>query len=505
MNGELEASDGPFQANEEAESAEEREGKDASDGGGRIRELENCLIDCRKNLSMRQSEAEALRCLAEKYRDDLLFSNENLRRSVDEMVSIREKQAGIRSELERKTYELENIKRTISFRAVHRIRKTWLFGLYMRMKGIDRESGHPVEPESSTCQSGDFARHPPESPQRRDWGSFSEEECAWIDKTRRNPAPLSVNNPHWLGIRSSASQLFRELFFLEDNLDEERGMHYARLFAEARPASLAIQGFPLTYVHLVDGLRKAAPAMPLYIIWHGSFVQSQEDYNWKGYRISIDLCRSGVVRRIGFVKKGMAEVHIAKGIPSGFVMNCVRRIPEKPSSPLAGGPHLGLWSPLDFWRKPPYAMLAAAGTIENSVVHASSFSPRALEFAGLMGVRLADISEKPISQEDMPGILSGMHLNLYVTLSECAPMLPLESLSVGAPCLIGPVSHLFEDDAYLSSMLVVDRPDESWRIRAWALRALEERDSIVEAYRKYAPGYNMRADRSLRDFIEMDA
>jgi len=90
-----------------------------------------------------------------------------------------------------------------------------------------------------------------------------------------------------------------------------------------------------------------------------------------------------------------------------------------------------------------------------------------------------------------------------VTLSECAPMVPLESLSLGAPCLLGPTSHYFEDDEYLRSRLVVPSPDSAWSISGLIGQALEERTQIVEAYRAYAPGYNQRAGDSLEQFLEM--
>jgi len=96
-----------------------------------------------------------------------------------------------------------------------------------------------------------------------------------------------------------------------------------------------------------------------------------------------------------------------------------------------------------------------------------------------------------------------MHLNLNVTLSECAPMVPLESLSLGVPCLLGPTSHYFEDHEYLRSRLVVPMPDSAWSIGNLIAQALEERTEIIEAYRAYAPGYNQRAGDSLARFLEM--
>jgi hypothetical protein len=94
-----------------------------------------------------------------------------------------------------------------------------------------------------------------------------------------------------------------------------------------------------------------------------------------------------------------------------------------------------------------------------------------------------------------------MHVNLYVTLSECCPMLPLESLSEGAPCLIGPNSHLFEEDQYLFDRLVVPFPDRNDVIGWYIERAIDERDEIIAAYRRYVRSYNERSQEALHEFL----
>jgi len=94
-----------------------------------------------------------------------------------------------------------------------------------------------------------------------------------------------------------------------------------------------------------------------------------------------------------------------------------------------------------------------------------------------------------------------MHVNLYVTLSECSPMLPLESLSAGTPCLIGPTSHLFEDQQYLRSRLVVPYPDRAEIIAKYIEQILEERDQVITEYKKYASGYNEYAKETLTRFL----
>jgi hypothetical protein len=334
---------------------------------------------------------------------------------------------------------------------------------------------------------------------------FSEEELVWLAGYRAHPTPLSVGHPDWRGIRSSASQLFDQLYFLQDDLDESSGRHYARLFAEAGCPAVVIQGFPKTFRFLVSALEAVVPSIPVYLIWHGNFMQAQQDYAWAAFQLVVQLAREGKIAKLGFVKKGMAEVVAAHGLPTGFVMNRVRQIPLAPSRPLPDGPHFGIWNIIESWQKPPFAMIAAVSTIPGAVLHSSAVGPRVQEALEFWQVERGQLIDGPIDREDMPARLASMHVNLNVTLSECAPMVPLESLSLGVPSLLGPTSHYFEDHDYLHSRLVVPSPDSAWKISKFIERALEERTEIVEAYRAYAPGYNERAAAALEAFLGMPA
>src|SRR5690606_34295234 len=95
------------------------------------------------------------------------------------------------------------------------------------------------------------------------------------------------------------------------------------------------------------------------------------------------------------------------------------------------------------------------------------------------------------------------HLTMYVTFVECCPMLPLESLSMGVPCIFGPNSHLLEDNEYLFQRLVVPFPDRAEVIADYAVRAMAERREIIDAYRAYYPAYRARSDEAYAAFMAL--
>ena len=334
--------------------------------------------------------------------------------------------------------------------------------------------------------------------------SVSNEDLeTWIAKIgEARPAAIAIVHPQWHGVRKSTEELFNYSLYLEDNINEEKAHRIIAMIAASGCKRIVISGFPPSYHYLVEAIYQRKLNIKVFVLWHASFLQSNEEFNWRGFKIVHDLCQKGLITKWGFVKKGMAEALAKTGVETGFVMNYVRLVPDRASSHKDGGPHLGLWAVAPIWRKSPYAMMAAAAHIPDAELLIVGQNERAREFGDFLGLK-ASYQPDPIPQAEMPTALAQMHLNLYVTLSECAPMLPLESLSAGVPCIIGPSSHLFEDHPYLHSRLVVPYPDRSDIISQYIQKALEERNEIVEAYIRYAADYNQRAQQSLCDFMEI--
>jgi len=316
-------------------------------------------------------------------------------------------------------------------------------------------------------------------------------------------APIAVVNPSWRGVYSSTKNLFDYVLEVPDSLDEGSGLSYARMLSGTGCPVVVIQGFPHSYHYLVTSMRRLAPKVRIAVLWHGTFLQHHYDFDWQSFRSVDRLYREGIIWKVGFVKQRMAEIMANRGMRTGFVRNFVRDIPERPSDPLPEGPHFGMWFLYSGPLKNQLTMLAAISTFSQSKTHISGADERLIEFIRFMEIG-AHIVDKVVDQRLIKFYLSKMHLNLYVTLTECAPMLPLESLSVGVPCLMGPSNYYFDDYDYLRERLIVPQPDDAGLIADYMQRALEERSDIIAAYKKFAPDYNLLAMKSLADFVELD-
>ena len=91
-----------------------------------------------------------------------------------------------------------------------------------------------------------------------------------------------------------------------------------------------------------------------------------------------------------------------------------------------------------------FSQMAAVSLIDGAVLDMVPLNETAKEFANLLGLKLEGV-ENSLTREELLKRMSKNSLNLYVTYSECAPMLPLESFEMGVPCITGNNHHYFKN------------------------------------------------------------
>lgn len=408
--------------------------------------------------------------------------------------------------------EIESIRNSRSFRFINRLKSLPLFSSYSvvinffdrqrrRRRTNKNRQTETLRNDSGKQIAGEIIRSPNFGEPWKAPYQWTKDEKRWIEDQLADNRPLSVNQPEWRGILASSKQLFGNIYYSMDDLTPESGKRLAALFHEAGVRSVTIQGFPITYYHLIKALAKFTPEILVNLIWHGNFLHTKEDYSWESWKIVNQLYNEGLIKRIGFVKKGMAEIYRANGMDAYFIMNLVNEIPNKPSPLSSDDPQVGIWAEPDWgWKKLPYSMLASLRLIPHAKGSVFNVSPRAEEFGRQILVECKYYND-PLTHTQTIEKLGQMHINLYASLTECAPMLPLESLSVGVPCILGPTSHYFKDDPWLYSHLVVPSPDDAYEIAMSANRAIENRDEIINRYRPYAIEYNKSAREMINTFL----
>ena len=148
-----------------------------------------------------------------------------------------------------------------------------------------------------------------------------------------------------------------------------------------------------------------------------------------------------------------------------------------------------------------FAQLAAASLIPNAVVDMVPLNSEAKKFASFIGLRLEGL-DNPIPREELIERMSNNNLNLYVTFSECAPMLPIESFEVGVPCVFGNNHHYFKNNE-LEDYLLVENENNPMKISEQIKKCLDNQEKIMELYQKWKKENDENSKKLVKEFLDM--
>ena len=122
-------------------------------------------------------------------------------------------------------------------------------------------------------------------------------------------------------------------------------------------------------------------------------------------------------------------------------------------------------------------------------------------FCDLMNIKMIKGSKKHISRKELFERMRQNEVNLYVTFTECSPVLPLESLELGVPCITGNNHHYFKGSK-LAEYLIVNSEDNADEIVSKIKLVLANKEEILELYKKWKEEYDQFCIEKLNEFIK---
>lgn len=299
---------------------------------------------------------------------------------------------------------------------------------------------------------------------------------------------LQVCHPQWRGVRSSA-------FTFGDPVLEaaDLGSLIDRIpdIAASGASTIVIQGWPpnaaaFATAASVGGLR-------VLTMFHSSPAQHGVD-GGEAEAVSemLELHRAGVVSGVATVKAGVARSLRSLGHDVTHVGNRVPMLDTVEPAPMAEGTNVGIFlHPL--WRKNVTTQILAAKLL--------GWRPFVMEDPNvpyLSGDDFTICGELP--RDGFLEIQAAMDITFNVTLSECHPMLPMESYRLGVPCLMSRTSDLFAEHPDLYELTTLDRPDNPDAIAEAADRLLASKVEAVALANASLDDLDRRSANQWRSF-----
>ena len=200
----------------------------------------------------------------------------------------------------------------------------------------------------------------------------------------------------------------------------------------------------------------------------------------------------------------MYDFYKAKGYNVSFIMNTVNiedREKYLSKNRSSNSIKVGLYSSGDRWVKNTYNQLSAVSLIENAELNCIPLNPKIRELASFLDLPISG-TEQGVGREKLFEYMANNDINIYVTFTECAPLIPLESLDLGVPCITGDNHHYFEGTE-LEKYLVVNKEDNIIEIYEKIKFAIENKEKIIQLYKKWKTENEIRAKESNNNFIDI--
>lgn len=304
---------------------------------------------------------------------------------------------------------------------------------------------------------------------------------------------VQVCHPAWRGVRSSATA-FGDPIVTADDLTDLLTALPALL--ERSVHTVVIQGWPPGAADFARGAERAG--LRVLAVSHSAPSQHGVD---AGEAEALDdallLAREGTIARVGVVKAGVAESLGALGHPVTHVPN---RVPDVSDHRRRSGVDADDDGPrsvgiflFPMWRKNVTTQLLAAAEL--------GWTPHVMADPGV--AYLAGIGIRVHGELDRATFLdrfAAMHMNFNVTLSECHPMMPMESYRLGVPCLLSRTSDLFAAEPTLHALTTVADADDPHAIAAAARRLDAEREYAVAEAGRALDAIDAVGSRAWREF-----
>lgn len=322
----------------------------------------------------------------------------------------------------------------------------------------------------------------------------------------KNSDYIVLYNPECIGVMNSVKELFDEnkTINLPEIFNKKEINDIALKINECNVKQVIFSTMAFGYKALAEEIADKNNKIKLKFLWHGShslFVNKNEEYFLESI---LDLERRNIVTSIGFLKESMAEFYKKQGYNSYFLKNTVKSINRKDNEKVKNESNslkIGLYAAGDRWEKNTYNQLSACSMIKNTVVDIIPNTSLSKSFANLMNIKLTsnDILNS-LSREDLFDRMKQNDVNLYVTFTECAPMIPIESMELGVPCIIGDNTHYFTNTP-LEKYLIVKSEDNIDEIYEKINLVNINKDEIMKLYKEWKESYDVEAQKSVQDFL----
>ena len=322
-------------------------------------------------------------------------------------------------------------------------------------------------------------------------------------ESKKNSNYITLYNKNWLGVTSSTVELFDNNVDCGDLLRKKDIKAIGNAIINSNIKQVIFSALTLGENELIKYLKKRDKNIKVKTFWHGSHSQILDEYGWSRNIEIIKLYRKGYIDVASICKESLIDFYKYEGIRTKFITNKVE-LNEKNyhKKEKNNSIRIGIYAAkCEDWRKNMFASMAAVSLIPNATIDMVPLTKKAILFADILKVNITGLEDN-LKRDDLIERMSNNDINLYVTFSECSPMLPLESFETGVPCITGNNNHYFKD-GILHEFTVVNNEENVEEIKEKILLSIKNKNDIINEYKKFKKINNNNSKQNVKEFLEM--
>jgi len=329
-------------------------------------------------------------------------------------------------------------------------------------------------------------------------------DTRWAQDDPRFARVLHLCHREWFGIRAASgfSPGRKAAVTSSRRLRTDEMRQAVSVVEDGLIERVVLHGYSENFTILARLLREIfGKELGIAAVWHGSTAQFHFDEEHARFALLVELVNEGTIDWLGSVKPGLFD--LSKAVFPRTLINFPPRLEVSPPAPQGSTGRAFVPMPND-WRKNFYTNLYAAGgsSLIREVIVSAEFSLReALPLA-------AKVTRIPRpSRQQVFRLMTESEVILNASLSECQPMVALESATVHTPCITCRLGISELDGHPYQELAQVDAVDSIPAVRhaAEALVRLRrtDREGLNQMMDDYVRTVLAAASDSWRDFLHL--
>lgn len=320
--------------------------------------------------------------------------------------------------------------------------------------------------------------------------------------SKANKDYIVFHNSEWLGVTNATKELFDNLVDCGEILRTREVKLISNAILNSNIQQVIFSSFAYGWKDLIIYLKRNNKNIKIKTYWHGSHSQIQDYYGWERNLEIINLHKKGYIDVMATCKESLLNFYLNQGYNAVFITNKVEPVKSTSKKKKSDKLIIGLYAAkCTDWRKNMFSQMAAVSLIPNAIVDMVPLSKEAVDFAKSINLNIKG-TEHGLSRSDLMKRMSTVDVVSYVSYSECSPMLPLESLEMGTPCIVGNNHHYFKT-GILNESLLINNESSVLEIKAKLEECAHNKEKILSEYNKFSKVNKENSKMDVRKFIEM--